>query len=398
MARWLGGFLVVALSVAWTAPGWAEEPAADAEPAFGYDKGFFVRSADGDHLLRLNVRAHTLFSLQSLDGADGRDQEFNFAISVARLMFTGHLMGPELEFRFEVDFAKGTMVLLDVYANYAFLPRVLELRVGLMKRPFARQFLHSSGRYQMVDRSFANTFFGEGYDLGLMLHDGCERAGLLEWSVGVWNGSNADKPWLEGRVDLETGEILSGAFTNVPDELHPLLVARLGLNLGAVEPYTETDFEGGGPRLGLGASLILDPDADGGEDAAVRAELDYQLKAYGFSLGGAFFVSARQRAAGAGGETGFADQELAASGAYLQAGYLIAERVEPIVRYTLVVPEGRKSAQEAAAAVSVYFHKHAFKWQTQYAARVNPGVLSGQDPGADDRLDHRVLSQLVWAF
>jgi len=379
------------------APALAEEPA-EPGPAFGYDRGFFVRAADGEFALKLNGRVHTLFAFQSEDGAGGRAEEHAFSISTARLILSGHLFGPELEYRFEADFSKGSAVLLDVYANYAFAPRELEVRVGMMKRPFARQFLNSSGRYQMVDRSFANAYFAEGYDIGLMLHDGCERAGFLEWSVGVWNGSNADKPWLEGKVDLTTGEILSGAFTNVPDELHPYLVARLGLNLGAVEPYTETDFEGGGPRLGLGASVAVDPDADGGEDAAIRAEIDFQLKAHHLSLGGAVFVSSRQRAAGVGEDTGFADQELAASGAYLQAGYLIAGRVEPVLRYTLVVPEGMKSAQEAAVAVSVYFHKHAFKWQAQYAARVNTGVLSGEDPGAGDLVDHRVLSQLVWAF
>jgi hypothetical protein len=378
-------------------PARAAEPAAE-QPGWGYDKGFFLRSAEGDYKLRLNGRVHTLFTFQSKDGPDGRDEEYAFAISVARLTLGGNLFGAALEYRFEADFGRGSVVLLDVYANYAFLPRVLELRAGMMKRPFARQFLNSSGRTQMVDRSLANPYFGEGYDLGLMLHNGCERAEFFEWSVGVWNGTNADKPWFAGKVDLERGEILSGGFTNVPRKFRPLVVARLGLNLGNVEPYTESDFEGGPPRLGLGASLIVDPAADGGEDAGLSAEFDFQLKAYGFSLGGTFFVMSRQRAPAEGEDTGFADQKLAASGAYLQAGYLIARRVEPVVRYTLIVPEGLKSAQEAAASVSVYFFGHAFKWQTQVAARINTGVLSGKDPGADDRVDHRLLTHLVFAF
>jgi hypothetical protein len=402
--------LVPILCVSLAGPALAEEPAPAAEaaaaepaaPVAGYDKGFFIRSADGTFELKLNGRVHGLFSYLNKDAGEEREHETAFAISTARLTLSGKAFLPDLTYYFETDFGRGFVKLLDFYADYAFAPKLLHLRVGQWKRPFLRQFMNSSGKYEMVERSPMNGFFGEGYDIGLALHDNYQKSPAFEWVVGVWNGTgSADKPWFAGSGSVDTDgavEVTKGGFNNVPTRFHPVLVARVGYNHGGIDGYSEGDLEGGPFRFSVAANALLDFDVDDDGKSGVRAGLDYALKLEGFSLTGGFYVATAQAAAAAGEETGFADQEYAGAGAYLQAGYVIAGLVQPVVRYSIVSPDGQRSGQEIAAGVSVYFARHAFKWQLLGSARVNPGALQGKDPGGSDRVDGQVLTHLVATF
>jgi len=377
----------------------AEEPAP--APLAGYDKGFFLRSADGVYELRLNGRVHGLFTFLAKDSGDGREHQAAFSVSAARIIFKGKAFLPDLAYCFEADFARGSVKLLDFYLDHAFVPKALHLRVGQWKRPFLRQFMNSSGRYEMVERSPMNAFFSEGYDIGLALHDGYDKSPTFEWVVGVWNGSSADKPWFTGSGSVDTDgavEIDKGAFSNVPTRLHPVLVARLGYNHGGIAGYSEGDLEGGPLRAAVALDALVDLDADDDGKSGVRAGLDFVLKAEGFSLTGGFYLATNQATAAEGEETGFVDQAYAGLGGYLQAGYVISGRVQPVVRYSIVAPDGQRSGQEVAAGVSVYFAQHAFKWQLVGAARINPGALQGKDPGGADRVDGQVLTHLVATF
>ena len=384
------------------------EKAPESLPTAGYDQGLFLRSADGKFELKLKLRVHAQYAFASKDEGQEKDrtQEMNFSASVARLTMGGKAFTPALEYMFESDFGKGFVKILDAYADYAFVPKTLHLRAGMWKRPFARQFILSSGRNEMVERSFVNGYFGEGYDIGLAIHNNYTKSPPFEYAVGVFNGDYqnkypGDKPWFSGSgtLDPETGAVSvgSGSFSNVPKKFHPALVARAGINLGGIDGYSEADLEGGGFRLSLAANVLADFDTDDDNKSGVRAGIDFMMKFEGLSFSGAVFAATAQKAPEAGADTGFFDQEYAAAGFYLQAGYLIARQFQPVVRYSLASPKDQKSAQEVSVGLSWYFEKHNFKWQLLGGALINQAALTGKSTW-DDRVDYRVLTHLVFSL
>lgn len=378
--------------------GQAHEPApadealaseAPAEPAVvaGYEKGFFIRSGDGLFELRTKAGIQAQFAVESLDSAGGRETEAAFLIRRGRLIFEGHAFDPNLTFKLQAGFDRGSVGLRDFYVDYAFVPGWLRLRAGQWKRPFSRQFLNSGLGQEFVDRAITHNFFNTGRDVGVAIHNGSPSG--FEYALGVFNGTG-DSPRLSGDVVLDPstgeGDITSGRFTNVPDVLHPAVVMRLGYNYGGIKGYSEADLEGGPLRFAVGASALLDLDADGDDASGVQAELDYALKVHGFSTTGAVYVSAAQSG------SGFGDQSFDAIGFHLQVGYVIAERFQPVFRYALVAPDGSDNdLQEIALGFSSYFFGHNFKWQTDAA------LLSEQDPSGD-RNNYRLRSQLQFSF
>src|SRR5688500_16616536 len=96
--------------------------------------------------------------------------------------------------------------------------------------------------------------------------------------------------------------------TNVPADIGPTVVARVGLNTGGMKGYAESDLEGGPLRLALGASYMADLKEGQGSLIEHRTELDLMLKLAGGSLTGAVYLS---KLGEADGEVGF----------FAQAGY-----------------------------------------------------------------------------
>jgi hypothetical protein len=60
----------------------------------------------------------------------------------------------------------------------------------------------------------------------------------------------------------------------------------------------------------------------------------------------------------------FADRGLEAVGFTLQGGYVIAERFQPVARWSVVFPEDDGDREEILGGLSIYLKKHSLKWQT----------------------------------
>jgi Phosphate-selective porin O and P len=365
----------------------ATEAAPAAEPLAGYDKGFFIRSADGKNELGIQARVQARFTYLSRDPGMN---DANFSIPRARLTLHGHLFGEDLSYKFQTDFGKGNATLKDFYLDYQLLEDTLVLRVGQYKKPFSRQQLTSSGNQELVDRAITDKAFGAGRDIGFSLQNNFEKSPTFEYSVGLFNGTG-DKPWFEGTgtSDVTTGEveITKGEFTTVPSTFNPTPVARVGYNHGELKGYSEADLEGGDLRFGVGASGLADLNADQDDKSSVRGELDYVLKAQGFATTGAVYVSSVQSGAG------FSDRSLGALGFHVQAGYVFDKTYQPVVRFALVSPKGSdNNTQELALGLSLYSEKHNFKWQTDVAA------LTAQIAGGKSETDAQLRSQVQAAF
>ncbi|MEE8409405.1 MAG: porin [Myxococcota bacterium] len=352
----------------------------------GYSKGFFMRSTDDAHALKLQGRLQARYVFESIES--GID-ESAFSIPRARLTFSGHAYAPTLNYQLQIDFGKGSFALKDFYADYQLIKGLLHVRAGQYKKPFSRQQINSSGRLEIMERAITDKYFGAGRDIGLALHNNYEKSPTLEYAVGIFNGTG-DEAHFAGDVvvDVESheGTVEGGKFTNVPQRFHPMLVARIGYNHGGIKGYREADLEGGPLRFAVAVGVAADFNADGDRDSGVVGELDAMVKMHGMSASGGIYVSSAQA------RRRFKSQAYEAFGFHLQAGYVMADRFQPVIRYARIMPDASAdNRQELLTGVTVYFFGHSVKWQ------LDGGALITETPEGRNT-DTLVRTQVQLAF
>ena len=347
-------------------------------PVAGWNEGFFIQSPDGLFKIKIGAKIQPRFTVELPDG-DEDDDEYNFMIRRLQPSLSGHVFSKDLTYKLSLDFGRGSVDLDDAYGDYRLVKGLLHVRAGQYKKPFNRQQINSSGRLALVDRSPTNKAFGGGRDIGVMLHNRYSKSPLFEYAVGLFNGTGTKRTFDEENLE----------FSNVPDQLDPLLVARIGYNHGGGKGYSEADLEGGGVRFGIGASAQLEFDADGDDDGAVRGNFDYYLKAHGFATTGGLYVASDEDA-----ETRkFADQKLSATGMHLQASVLLADVLLPAVRYSRVMPDGADNdEQEIIGGLGVLPYGHKFKVQ------LDAGATIAEQEGGESTTDVRVRTQMTLHF
>jgi hypothetical protein len=364
---------------------------AEPKPLVGLEDGLFLRTGDEKFKLRIGgqLQARLLYErVEEFDaeaGATNRHSECNVSIPRGRLKLDGNAFSKRLRYSFLADFGKGTAALKEYWLDAELVEKRLHLTVGQFKRPFSRQQITSSARLELVDTAITDKAFGAGYDLGVMLHDNYTKSPTFEWALGVFNGTG-ERSWFEGAVNgaaipgeepgttVVEGQVDAKAkFTNVPEMLHPLVVARLGFNTPGLKGYSEADLEGGPARFGIGVSGLADLDADGGDDSAIRVQLDTMFKAQGFSATGGLYLATAQDGAGLG------DQAYEGLGWHVQTGYVIRQTFQPAVRYGALLPRSAAADRhEVLAGLAIYFFGHNLKWQTDGGAlieRLDAGKL-----------------------
>ncbi|NJK33012.1 MAG: hypothetical protein HC927_11700 [Deltaproteobacteria bacterium] len=326
-------------SIAWTLALFMYPSIAAAQQP-GEDRGFVLRSPDGVNSLRVLGLFQPQLVYSRLDTAPDSNA---FFVNRARVGLQGSVFSRDLQYMLVAELGGGDPRLLFLNVDYTLVPDWLTIRVGQFKRPFSRPFIAFASQLAMIDRPLpvGPSGFGDNADIGVMLHDGTSRR--FEYAVGVFNGTGPNV---------------------VPDRVHPLVALRVGYNTGGSSPYIESDLEGGGPRLGIAAAGLLDFDADGDDESFTSGLVDVMFKARGFSLSSALYVGTRQ------GGPRWSDQRFRAIGHYTQVGYVIAQRLEPVVRYSLLAPAGADEDQhDVAGGLNLFVRGHAFKWQNFVSVR-----------------------------
>jgi phosphate-selective porin OprO and OprP len=349
--------LAWAVLLAWSVPAAAQEAEAsetESAGAGGHLDGFFLESADGDHRLGIGGRIQAQSRAQLSDEPTGRDlDELGLLIRRARLVLGGHTLTPDLSFKIQTDFAGSQFSLLEAWADYAFSP-CLAVRAGKWRLPFLRQDLSSSGAFLLVDRSVTTAAFGDKFDTGVGLHNDFTAGQPFEWVVGVFNGATNRL----GQVTYDDAD--------APSLFGPALVGRVNFNFGEVKPYRQTRATTGPLGFSVGAAVAADPGLERAGESTLKATVDYLLEVGGLSTSGGLMLATAQRGEGLG------DQELLATGGFVQAGYLLTERLQPTARYSLVdVSEVDVRAHEVLGGFNVYFYGHRFKLQMDAGANIN---------------------------
>ncbi len=349
-----------------------------ADGSAGYNKGFVI--ADDNFKLKIVGRVQPRYVFES-DG-DFEDVGSHFELSRARLKLSGHAHDPKLRYTLQVDMGKGAVTLKDYYVDY-FVSDSVYFRAGQFKRQASRQQLTSTSSIHLIERSITDKAFGFGRDTGVMVGRKLGPDGGLEWALGLYNGSG-DTGRFSGDVVVDTttgeGEVSSGTFSNVPDMFGPQFVARIGF-ANSDDVYKENDLKGEALRWGVGAGTMMLFDADGSNDGSLVGNVDYIVKAKGFSHTGAFYLGMQQD-----GE-GWSEQAYSMMGFHAQLGYVIGGKIEPAARYAMVIPDAGDATSEIGAGVNVYWQGHRWKWQTD---------ANMQSTGNADALLVRSQVQLVF--
>jgi hypothetical protein len=166
------------------------------------DKGFVVRSADGQFLLhpwvQFAFRGVTNFREDAK--VSGDDIQSGFEVRRAKIGFDGNLWGPDLKYVFiwATDRKSGTLGLEEAFAIYklgdfGILPEPVSIQAGQFKNYFAHESMSSSKRIFAVERSLLNDVFTGGDNfiqgVGLLYNEGT-KGGPLQAGIVFNDGSN----------------------------------------------------------------------------------------------------------------------------------------------------------------------------------------------------------------
>ena len=131
----------------------------------GYDKGFFLKSEDGNFLLKPSVNFQFRYvanERNDVGGASTEDQfSDGFEVRRARFRFDGNVISPKLTYSFvwDTNRAGGNVTLLDAWAQYQLTPD-LAVKGGQFKESWDHERDVSGFQQLAVDRSLIDAFLG----------------------------------------------------------------------------------------------------------------------------------------------------------------------------------------------------------------------------------------------
>ncbi len=204
------------------------------------ERGFGVRSADGAFVLRFRGQLQ-VDSRWFLGDTSLSDRLDTFLLRRFRPGFDGTVLNIA-DFRFTPDFAGGTVVVFDGYADIHPTP-YLRLRAGKFKAPLGIERLQSDADLPIIERALTQ-YLTPVRDVGAALW-GDIAGGIVNYNLGIYNGgydnSNLD-------VDSNHAKDVDARLLIQPFKAEPLkALGALGLHIAASQ----------GDRRGLPTAPLL---------------------------------------------------------------------------------------------------------------------------------------------
>ncbi|MEE8156469.1 MAG: porin, partial [Phycisphaerales bacterium] len=136
----------------------------------GWDKGFFLGSADGNFLLKVQGQLQARFVYNTQDKSDDDDDRWGFENRRTKLIFSGIVIDPSWQYRIQTSASRdgGGFRLQSAFIAKEFGDN-WKLRIGQFKPPFMREEWVSSTRQLAAERSLVNEEFNQGRSQGVEL-------------------------------------------------------------------------------------------------------------------------------------------------------------------------------------------------------------------------------------
>ena len=354
------------------------------------DKGFVLRSADGDFLLHpyLQFLFRCVSNYREDAKPDGDDDFQNgFEVRRMKLGFDGNLWGPDFKYLFlwATDRKTGNLGLEEAYFIYKMgdvgLPEPLSVQGGQFKNYFAHEAMSSSRKIFAAERSFLNNVFTGGDDfiqgVGLLYNEGT-KGGPLRASLLFNDGSN---DFNRNFQDFPVGKWDFGAAARVEYKAFG--------DWTNYEDFTAYNLKA--PLLVFGGAIDY---SEAGDFAQFRQTADVQYKSGRIALYGAF-LGRLLRHAGIGGAGTVAPSPAGAGidnfydyGFVSKAGYMLSKNWEVFGQYSYTqfdigefAPGADSTVHEITTGVNWYIRAHSAKLTADFTWLPNGAPLADDGAG-----------------
>ena len=351
-------------------------------------KGFTFSTRAGDFLLKPYVlmQASGKFNYYDAEGIDLADQDrvhnSGFEIGNAIIGFSGKAFDI-VTFNVAMNASKSGGRLLQQAWFDINVKEQLRIRVGKFKTPFSQAYLVTLGEtlFPMLPTSLntavninesinsVNPVFGTGFDLGVQLHG--LLGGKWDYRVGIFNG---------------TGDDVNIANKTMSDDLHIpslLYAARVAFMPNGVMPTHQgdpQDLRSNKLLFALSGSYNVEANWESSND--FRAGFEFAWLKNRFYLGAEAYLlnmnfTERQRV----------DRDYLFWGAYVQAGYFVSRKLQPVVRFDVM---DRNSTSEKgmlnmpSAGLNWYAFRSNLKLQAMYQYMGRTGHANQDSRDRDD--------------
>ncbi len=314
----------------------------------GWNKGFFLKDADGNFLLKLKGMIQTRFVAGFQDqttNSDGDDSRTGFENTRVRFGFVGHVIDPSWKYVIWTGYGStASNALLDVAITKTF-DGGWYVKAGQFKVPVWREWTVSETRQQFVERSLLTSAFAGSYTQGLVVGVNKEKFKLALSVNDGTGGSNSTWNAYDNEVALSARAdvLLAGTWAQNADFQSwqgedQMLVVGGGLHYQRGESGTTNGVGGVGPEVDV-----------------FRWSVDGSLELGGGNLFAAIIGSHSS------GDTGVASTDQL--GILLQGGYFVTKNVEVMARYEWGDDDMASTEDLSILSLggSYYFAKHAAK-------------------------------------
>ncbi len=377
--------------------------AADSALTAGYDKRFFIKSADDQFKLEFDTRLQFRHTYGLSDdgsndmmqdgtrppfGASGVDSSASaFELERVKLYLRGHVLKDinyNICFEADDDADDSDSALYTYEVSYNFMPE-MGVRLGRYKGPFGKQEPTSSGRQMLVDRSLANEVFNIDRTTGVELFGTLDMGDIKpNYRIMLFNGlqnnddtpfsGNDNSPGIAARLAVPMMGATAKDFANESDlKGHDNLVSQVGFSFAYSNDRNEDHFAGGESDsyefLGKNPDGRSDVYELGGETTLLG--IDFAMKSNGLSV---ILEGFYQHVDADAGELAFENDfgtgrnvadpitgaiidgcELDNYGWYAQAGYFVVpEKFELVSRVSGVHVDSTNDMYEYAAGWNYY--------------------------------------------
>ena len=327
----------------------------------GYDKGFFLASADGNYLLKFAGQLQVRAVYNHQDEGPSDDDRWGFENRRTKLFFSGHIVDPTWQYQLELDASSngGGVSLGEFVYVQKDLGNGWKVRAGQFKPPYLREEFVSSRRLLLVERSLTNAQFTAGISQGVWLGYEGEQWRVFS-TVNDGNGARATSWSVEDTEYAFTGRaewLAVGSDWKNVDDYNAFRGGESAVLLGAGITYQNAEY-------GTGANLPP-PDFNNAEVENLGLSADAAAKFDGFSAAIALIYRNLQADA-----TGAELEQLAL---VIQGGVFLTEDLELAARYEWgdLDLAGVEDLSVVTIGLNKYWAAHNLKWQNDIGYAFN---------------------------
>jgi phosphate-selective porin OprO and OprP len=346
----------------------------------GHDGRFFVASADGNFRLNIGGQMQFRYHLNFRDD-EGGDEEFESGFQTARtkLYFAGHVVTPNLTYRVQTNFDRGSgdAILEDAYVGYQW-SNGWSIKAGQAFPQFMREWFMGDAKMQLLDRSVTAFMFGQQREqfVELRFENDDFRA-----SVNVSDGFRSQNTdFTSDPADFATTARFDYKFGGKWGQFDSEYTSKRG-----------SDFAG---VIGAAAHYEIGQNDDAGDEQQLIAwTADTLLKGDGWNVlvtGVGYHVR---------DEAGVSGADFDDFGVMAQGAVFITDDVDVFARYDLIIPDSERAADGEfnviTAGCNWYWSGQAAKFTLQAAWYLDPttdttagnfGGAGGRTPDTGGRL------------